>query len=106
MRWVTWVLIMALIGLQYELWFGHGNYFNMRQLKSQLLTQSQKNEMLIHRNNSLTAEVKDLAEGNDAIAEMARVNLGYIQTGEIFYRFVPPSALPAPMPPKPPASAS
>ena len=34
------------------------------------------------------ATMKDLAEGKDAIAEIARVDLGYIQEGEIYYRMI------------------
>ncbi|MDF7676115.1 cell division protein FtsB [Neisseriaceae bacterium ESL0693] len=104
MKWVTWVLVVALTGLQYELWFGHSSYFNMWQLKKQLLAQSQKNEQLIHRNQALTAEVKDLAEGKEAITEIARVSLGYIQDGEIFYRFVAPSSESVPDKPRSPTS--
>ncbi|WP_373701076.1 septum formation initiator family protein, partial [Neisseria dentiae] len=40
------------------------------------------------RNNALQAEVDDLAKGQDAIAEIARVDLGYIQNGETYYRLV------------------
>ena len=50
--------------------------------------QETENNMLILRNNALSAEVKDLAEGKDAIAEIARVDLGYIQEGEIYYRMI------------------
>lgn len=89
MKWVTWVLLFALAGLQYDLWMGHGSWKDMWKLENDVLEQNSSNEALIQRNRALTAEIKDLAEGKDAINEMARNKLGYIQEGEVFYRFVP-----------------
>lgn len=89
MKWVTWVLLFALAGLQYDLWMGHGSWKDMWKLENDVLEQNSSNEALIQRNRALTAEIKDLAEGKDAINEMARDKLGYIQEGEVFYRFVP-----------------
>ena len=34
------------------------------------------------------AEVEDLAHGQEAIAEIARVELGYVQDGEVYYRII------------------
>ncbi|KES11118.1 cell division protein FtsB [Snodgrassella sp. ESL0323] len=89
MKWVTWILLFALVGLQYDLWMGHGSWKDMWKLENDVLEQNSSNEALIQRNRALTAEIKDLAEGKDAINEMARNKLGYIQEGEVFYRFVP-----------------
>lgn len=94
MKWVTLVLILALIGLQYDLWFGHGSWHDMIRLEESVIQQNANNEALVQRNRALTAEVKDLAEGKDAINEMARAKLGYIQNGEVFYRFTPPATMP------------
>ena len=88
MRWVTYVLLLALIGLQYSLWIGKGGWGDMQQLAKQAEQQQQANTLLDARNRALEAEVQDLAEGSDAIAEIARVDLGYVQDGETFYRFV------------------
>ena len=60
----------------------------MWRLENKVRVQETENNMLILRNNALSAEVKDLAEGKDAIAEIARVDLGYIQEGEIYYRMI------------------
>ena len=60
----------------------------MWRLENKVGVQETENNMLILRNNALSAEVKDLAEGKDAIAEIARVDLGYIQEGEIYYRMI------------------
>lgn len=94
MKWVTLVLLLALVGLQYNLWFGHGNWYDMIKLENSVIAQNTINETLIQRNRALTAEVKDLAKGKDAINEMARAKLGYVQNGEVFYRFASPATLP------------
>ncbi|MDT1000423.1 septum formation initiator family protein, partial [Pseudomonas aeruginosa] len=46
------------------------------------------NEGLQQRNDALAAEVKDLKEGQSAIEERARSELGMIKPGEKFYRVV------------------
>ena len=94
MKLVMLVLLLALVSLQYYLWFGHGSWNDIIRLENEVVKQNASNEVLVQRNRALTAEVKDLAEGKDAINEMARSKLGYIQNGEIFYRFTPPSTLP------------
>ncbi len=60
----------------------------MWHLQDQVAVQEEKNQALALRNSALAAEVMDLAEGQDAIAEIARVDLGYIRSGEISYRLV------------------
>ncbi|OSI33305.1 cell division protein FtsB [Neisseria dumasiana] len=88
MKWVTLVLITALAWFQYSLWLSKGGWRDMWRLQDQVAAQEEKNQALTLRNNALTAEVNDLAEGQDAIAEIARVDLGYIQNGETYYRLV------------------
>lgn len=88
MKWVTLVLIAALTWFQYSLWLSKGGWRDMWRLQDQVAAQEEKNQALTLRNNALTAEVNDLAEGQDAIAEIARVDLGYIQNGETYYRLV------------------
>jgi cell division protein ftsB homolog len=43
------------------------------------------------RNQALTAEVENLRTGKDAIAEIARTDLGYVGPGEVYYRVLPAS---------------
>ena len=50
--------------------------------------QEEKNQTLTLRNQFLAAEVDDLANGQEAISEIARVELGYVQDGETYYRFI------------------
>lgn len=88
MKWVSLVLLAALAGFQYNLWFSKGGWSDMWQLQSKLEQQEEINHALILRNTALQAEVGDLIDGQEAIAEIARVDLGYIQNGETFYRLV------------------
>lgn len=88
MKWVTWVLVLALGGFQYSLWLSKGGWRDMWRLEQQVAQQQETNHGLQMRNHALAAEVADLASGEAAIAEIARVDLGYVQNGEIYYRFV------------------
>ena len=88
MKWVTVALVAALLWLQYDLWLAKGGWRDMWRLQDQVAAQEEKNQALTLRNNALAAEVNDLAEGQDAIAEIARVDLGYIQNGETYYRLI------------------
>lgn len=87
MKWITLTLTAVLLSLQYQLWLHkgglHQQYAHISQ-QAQVLTQ--QNQLLRHSNNILKAEVEDLKNGYEAISEMARNNLGYIQDGEIFYQ--------------------
>ncbi|MCP1659596.1 cell division protein FtsB [Neisseria perflava] len=88
MKWVTVVLTIALVCFQYSLWFGKGSVGHTEELQEQLSVQEEKNLTLALRNNFLAAEVQDLATGQEAISEIARVELGYVQQGETYYRFI------------------
>ena len=57
-------------------------------LEAQVANQERDNEGLQQRNDALAAEVKDLKEGQSAIEERARSELGMIKPGEKFYRVV------------------
>ena len=69
-------------------------------LEAQVAHQTQDNEGLRQRNQALAAEVKDLKDGEAAIEERARSELGMIKPGETFYRVVEDA------PPLPPAVAA
>ncbi|GAB3625530.1 cell division protein FtsB [Pandoraea terrae] len=90
MRIVTLVLVLLLAALQYPLWFGHGGWLYVRELRDQLAAEQQKNEQLKERNDRLAGEVQDLQEGTAAIEERARFELGMVKDGEVFVQFVAP----------------
>lgn len=87
-RWLLLVLAVLLALLQYRFWFGPGNSGEVMMLEAQVANQKRDNEGLQQRNDALAAEVKDLKEGEAAIEERARSELGMIKPGEKFYRVV------------------
>ena len=96
-RLVPLLLLLLLLLLQYQLWFGVGSVPSAMRLKSQTETQAAENAGLSKRNAALAAEVADLKQGQAAIEERARAELGMVKKGESFYQIVqaPP---PAPKP--------
>jgi cell division protein FtsB len=88
MKWLTGLLVVLLLGLQYKLWIGEGSVAEVWQLRQALETQRAENEELRTRNAALDAEVTDLKTGLDAIEERARRDLGMIRRDEIFFQVV------------------
>jgi cell division protein FtsB len=88
MKWVTAVLVLLLLGLQYKLWIGEGSVAEVWQLRKTLEAQQAENEELRNRNSALDAEVTDLKTGLDAIEERARRELGMIRSDETFFQVV------------------
>jgi len=90
-------LLLLLALLQYQLWFGVGSVPSAMRLRSQAEAQTAENAGLIKRNAALQAEVADLKQGQAAIEERARTELGMVKKGESFYQIVqapPPAAKP------------
>jgi cell division protein FtsB len=95
MKWVSALLVVLLLGLQYKLWIGEGSFAEVWQLKRTLAAQQAENEELRNRNSALDAEVTDLKTGLDAIEERARRELGMIRRDETFFQVVErPNATP------------
>jgi len=74
--------------LQYQLWMGERGLSDVWRLHKTLEAQEQENQRLKERNQALAAEVKDLKQGQEAIEERARSELGMIKKGETFYQVV------------------
>jgi len=92
-RWLLLVLAVLLAWLQYRFWAGTGNSGEVMMLEAQVSAQKRDNEGLQQRNDALAAEVKDLKDGEAAIEERARSELGMIKPGEKFYRVVENAAV-------------
>ncbi len=89
MRWLTPLLIALIALLQYPLWFGEGGWLRLWGLGDELARQQELNGKLRVRNETLSAEVRDLREARDALEEGARGELGMIRPDEVFVRVVP-----------------
>ena len=89
MRWLTPLLIVVIVLLQYPLWLGDGGWLKLWKLRGEVVKQQELNGKLRERNDTLSAEVRDLKEASDAIEERARGELGMIRSDEVFIRVVP-----------------
>jgi cell division protein FtsB len=105
MRIFAIVLFVALLLLQYRLWFSDSGVRELGRLEQAVAAQQQENAELKARNAQLAAEVLDLKQGMAAVEERARSDLGMIGANESFYQVVPAdpagaaSSAPAPTPP-------
>ncbi|WP_353570756.1 septum formation initiator family protein [Candidatus Albibeggiatoa sp. nov. BB20] len=81
-------LVLSLAHLQYQLWLGQSSYQNWQTMQQQLAQQQAINKQLQQRNRALIVEVKDLKHGLTVIEEYARMELGLIKQGEVFYQIV------------------
>jgi cell division protein FtsB len=80
------VLAVALLLLQYRLWFSGAGAGEMLRLKDSVATQQADNQRLSERNRQLAAEVRDLKQGYAALEERARTDLGMIGSNETFFQ--------------------
>ena len=88
MRLLTGILIGFLILLQYDLWLTDSSLVSAWQLEKQITLQQDNNRQLQTRNDLLDADVKDLENGQDAIEERARSELGMIKKDETFIQII------------------
>ncbi|HRQ63361.1 MAG TPA: cell division protein FtsB [Xanthomonadaceae bacterium] len=87
-RYLVLGLLVLLLLLQLRLWVGAGGMREVWRLESAVESQQQENEEHRQRNEALAAEVHDLREGEEAVEERARSELGMIKPGEVFYHVV------------------
>ena len=85
---LTLLLIAILAWLQYSLWLGKNGIHDYVRVKDDVAAQQIVNSRLKMRNEQLFAEINDLNDGQDAIEERARTELGMVKPGESFYRMV------------------
>jgi cell division protein FtsB len=83
-RHVPAVLLVLLLALQAQLWFGRGSIPNVAQLAQELAQQKQSNAQAVLANERLDAEIRDLREGLETVEEKARMELGMVKPNEIF----------------------
>lgn len=83
-RLVPVVLVVLLLLLQGQLWFGRGSLPHVAELEQKVQEQKRANEEARRANEQLSAEVKDLKEGLNMVEERARHELGMVKPNEIF----------------------
>ena len=88
MRILVAILLILLLVLQYDLWVGDGSLATVWRLQKEVDEQQLENTHLDERNEALSAEVKDLKTGLDAIEERSRNDLGMLKEGETYIQVV------------------
>src|SRR6185437_3980586 len=106
MRLVTVVLVSLLVLIQYPLWWGHGGWLRVHELRGALAAQQQKNVDEKLRNERIEGEVQDLQNGTAAIEERGRYEMGMVKNGEVFVQFVSPNSAPSAAVPPVPSNTS
>ncbi|MBT5541455.1 MAG: cell division protein FtsB [Gammaproteobacteria bacterium] len=85
MKLVFVILLTLLIALQINIWIKKDGYKQMKEIENLIDLQTIENESLTKRNNRLKEEIKDMKNGQDAIEEKARTDIGMIKEGEEFF---------------------
>tara|TARA_B100000780_G_scaffold248888_1_gene194400 strand:+ start:467 stop:739 length:273 start_codon:yes stop_codon:yes gene_type:complete len=88
MKWLVGLILVALMAMQYSLWWGQSGLLEVERLQEQITSQEAVNASLSERNQKLRAEVMDLKQGIDAIEERARHDLSMVKPKETFYQLV------------------
>jgi len=88
MKALTLIFVLLIALLQYPLWLGKGSWLRVWNVNKQVVQQKEKNNLYKQRNDTLRAEVRDLKQGNDAVEERARSELGMIKSDEVFYQVI------------------
>ncbi|MCB1669189.1 MAG: cell division protein FtsB [Pseudomonadales bacterium] len=88
MRWLTIILAVLFLLLQYRLWVGEGSLAQKVALENKVAEQLEENQHLRDRNQVLANEVSDLKNGLEGVEELARKDLGMVKKGETFYMVI------------------
>ncbi|MGM0516925.1 MAG: FtsB family cell division protein [Pseudomonadota bacterium] len=85
---LTVLLVVALGGLQYRLWFGDTSVASVQAKEARLDDLEAELRRLEARNRILASEVDSLREGLGAVEAQARLTLGFIRPDEHFYQVI------------------
>ncbi|HUR88960.1 MAG TPA: septum formation initiator family protein [Ramlibacter sp.] len=77
-------LLLLLVVVHAQLWFGRGSVAAVSTLQQKLDAQRAANVQAQQANGRLENEVRDLKEGLEMVEEKARSELGMVKPNEIF----------------------
>lgn len=102
-RIITLALLVAVVLLQWPVWFGKGGWFKVWEREGELAKREEANAERKLRNGAIEADVRDLQTGTGAIEERARQELGMVRQGEVYVQILEgatpiPAVKPAPAP--------
>lgn len=81
--------LLVLLGvLQIRLWLSEDGWSELLRLQHSVAEQREQNKSLAERNARLEADVNDLKQGETALEERARSDLGMVRKDESFYLLV------------------
>jgi cell division protein FtsB len=83
-RIVPALLVLLLVIVHAQLWFGRGSVAAVAGLQQKLDAQKAANAKAQQANDRLASEVRDLKEGLETVEEKARSELGMVKPNEIF----------------------
>ena len=83
-RIVPALLLLLLVIVHAQLWFGRGSVAAVSALQQKLDAQKAANVQAQQSNERLANEVRDLKEGLEMVEEKARSELGMVKPNEIF----------------------
>ena len=78
------LLLLLLVVVHAQLWFGRGSVGAVSTLQGKLDAQKAANVQAQQANERLANEVRDLKEGLEMVEEKARSELGMVKPNEIF----------------------
>ena len=88
-RIVPFVLVILLVVIQAQMWFGRGSLPNVTALERKVEAQHAAKAKARLVNDQLASEVEDLRAGLGMVEEKARMELGMVRPNEIFVQVNP-----------------
>ena len=82
---LLWLAVGLIAWLNLTLWFGESGHFARERLQGQLSDQQARVAEIESRNILLTAEVLALKADERNLEARARLDLGMVKKGEVFY---------------------
>ena len=91
-RFIPACLILLLLVLHAQIWFGRGSVGSVADMRRKLEAQLAANVKSQQANERMASEVRDLREGLEMVEEKARLELGMVKPNEIYVQVSAPAA--------------
>ena len=88
MKVISLCLLGAIVYLSYDIWAGRNGLKQYEDVSANLVKAQQQSAKLQDRNQAVIDELNDLKQGNTAVEELARTELGLIREDETFFRIL------------------
>ena len=88
MKVISLCLLGAIVYLSYDIWAGRNGLKQYEDVSANLVKALQQSAKLQDRNQAVIDELNDLKQGNTAVEELARTELGLIREDETFFRIL------------------